>query len=483
MSLHLFVTWLLNVTAYPSLNGVFPEARDIATPAGGVFCLVMALLAIDRPRLLTGRGMLASFVVSGVLGSSGMFVASALGSPVLATVAACLRSFSGCASTIYLVFALVRLDAGRCMVAVVCAGLLKYVWVGLLWFAPTSVRSVLFVVLVATLPILLMMLARPALRRLEVLPSAGSLSVTNPLSFLPLANWVFVALLLFWAAMGFAITFGSHDSYPQPTILAGAAFAAVAIVCLVRRGISLDALYAVAYGLVLAGLLLAPWIAMAWQDVGVLVGSLSNALLEAGSGVINMAVWLMIATLGRRNLLGVLPMALMMGAAGGLGVELGALTGHLQNYLLATSNLGAGVISLTVVILGFALFNFLVARRFSFDATIAEVQPVQAVAEVDERDQRVPAIERACEELVASRGLTAREAQVLGLLARGRNAAYIQESLTISRNTVKSYVARVYGKLGVHSHQELIDLVESVGEGGASRAGGVPDEAADEVPA
>ena len=49
---------------------------------------------------------------------------------------------------------------------------------------------------------------------------------------------------------------------------------------------------------------------------------------------------------------------------------------------------------------------------------------------------------------------------MFALLAHGRNAAYIQESLTISRNTVKSYVARVYGKLGVHSHQELIDMVE-----------------------
>jgi DNA-binding CsgD family transcriptional regulator len=45
-------------------------------------------------------------------------------------------------------------------------------------------------------------------------------------------------------------------------------------------------------------------------------------------------------------------------------------------------------------------------------------------------------------------------------LARGRNAAYIQQELSLTRNTVKSYVADVYRKLNVHSHQELIDLVE-----------------------
>ena len=30
----------------------------------------------------------------------------------------------------------------------------------------------------------------------------------------------------------------------------------------------------------------------------------------------------------------------------------------------------------------------------------------------------------------------------------------------LSRNTVKTHVANIYGKLGVHSQQELIDLVE-----------------------
>lgn len=465
MSLNLVSTWLLNVTAYPGFNDVFPEARDIATTTGGVLCLLFAFLAMRRPRLFAGRHVLVIGMVSGLLGASGMFAASALGSPVLATVTACLRSLSGCANTIFLASALMRLDGRRCFVAVVCAGLLKYLWMGALWFAPTSVRSVAFVAIVTLLPLLLGMLAWPALRGLADAEPADSLSVTNPLSFLPLTNRMFVAILLFQAAMGFAITFGSQNSYPQPTILACAVFVTVAAVCLARRRASLDLLYAVAYGLVLAGLLLAPWMALSWQGAGALAGSLSNALLDAGSGVISMVIWLMVATLGRRNPLGALPMTLMVGAAQSFGTEMGALMGHLQNYLLATANLSAGVLSLTAITLAFALYNFLMARRFSFDATIAEVRPVQAVAEVDERDQRVPAIERACEGLVASRGLTAREAQVLGLLARGRNAAYIQESLTISRNTVKSYVARVYGKLGVHSHQELIDLVESVGEG------------------
>ena len=33
------------------------------------------------------------------------------------------------------------------------------------------------------------------------------------------------------------------------------------------------------------------------------------------------------------------------------------------------------------------------------------------------------------------------------------------ETVGVSYNTVKTHVAHIYTKLGVHSHQELIDLV------------------------
>ena len=55
-------------------------------------------------------------------------------------------------------------------------------------------------------------------------------------------------------------------------------------------------------------------------------------------------------------------------------------------------------------------------------------------------------------------GLTAREREVFVLLAHGRNGRYIMDHLVISRNTAKSHIKHIYFKLGVHSHQELIDL-------------------------
>lgn len=69
-------------------------------------------------------------------------------------------------------------------------------------------------------------------------------------------------------------------------------------------------------------------------------------------------------------------------------------------------------------------------------------------------------LDASCAQLTREYRLTSRETDVLRLLARDRNAAYIQQELALTHSTVKSYVADVYRKLNVHSHQELIDLVE-----------------------
>uniref|UniRef100_A0A7C9JR41 LuxR family transcriptional regulator n=1 Tax=Muribaculaceae bacterium Z82 TaxID=2304548 RepID=A0A7C9JR41_9BACT len=57
-------------------------------------------------------------------------------------------------------------------------------------------------------------------------------------------------------------------------------------------------------------------------------------------------------------------------------------------------------------------------------------------------------------------GLTKREREILGYLARGRSAKYISDTLVISDNTTWAHIKRIYAKTGVHSKQELMSLVE-----------------------
>ena len=47
------------------------------------------------------------------------------------------------------------------------------------------------------------------------------------------------------------------------------------------------------------------------------------------------------------------------------------------------------------------------------------------------------------------------------LLAKGRSMKHIEETLVISFHTAKSHANHIYRKLGVHSREELIDLVET----------------------
>lgn len=58
--------------------------------------------------------------------------------------------------------------------------------------------------------------------------------------------------------------------------------------------------------------------------------------------------------------------------------------------------------------------------------------------------------------------LSAREAEVVGLIARGHTVARIAETLIVSENTVRTHAKRIYAKLGIHKKQELVDLLEGL---------------------
>lgn len=77
-----------------------------------------------------------------------------------------------------------------------------------------------------------------------------------------------------------------------------------------------------------------------------------------------------------------------------------------------------------------------------------------------QEQDNVPTFRRSVSRIGKSRGLTPREMDVLNLLVRGRNKKFISDNLVISEGTVKSHIRNIYRKLGVHSQQALIDLVE-----------------------
>lgn len=79
-----------------------------------------------------------------------------------------------------------------------------------------------------------------------------------------------------------------------------------------------------------------------------------------------------------------------------------------------------------MVAVGFAGAAFFLAWSFSFDAAATEVEPVAVpvlVAPVADEAPALASLEDCCEQIAQDGGLTGREAQMLGFLARGRNVA------------------------------------------------------------
>ena len=66
----------------------------------------------------------------------------------------------------------------------------------------------------------------------------------------------------------------------------------------------------------------------------------------------------------------------------------------------------------------------------------------------------------ACRVMAAKFKLSKRESEILPLALRGRTGERMAAELFIAKSTVDTHLRRIYGKCGVHSRQELIDLGE-----------------------
>lgn len=62
-------------------------------------------------------------------------------------------------------------------------------------------------------------------------------------------------------------------------------------------------------------------------------------------------------------------------------------------------------------------------------------------------------------------GLSAREAEVMGLIAEGQTNGEIATALFLAEKTVKNHVRRIYAKLGVGARPAAIELWLSNGDG------------------
>ena len=252
---------------------------------------------------------------------------------------------------------------------------------------------------------------------------------------------------------GYSLTFGEADRVPV------VAFSALVPLCLVallavarRRALSPDGLFRVSLLLSVAGFL-ALSVGSASRD------AVASALLSAGTGAFEILMYYVLIQLGSRNPVGALSAFAWGNAMASWGTIFGAVFGRMTNAACQNDAVLLSAIA-SCIVLALVAYVLFVVGEFRFSKTIEEVSPAPEVRVV-ERESGEQDFEDRLLQLAEDARLTEREREVFGLLARGRNARYIQETLVVSYNTVKTHVSHVYAKLGVHSQQELIDVAES----------------------
>ena len=218
--------------------------------------------------------------------------------------------------------------------------------------------------------------------------------------------------------------------------------------------------------------------------------SASNTLIEAGASCFNLLLVLLVGSIAGRNRVTALPTAALVLALYWSGVGIGAVLGNSAMALLGWTEEALVWTSFASAMI-FVTFCFVALKNVSFADAIGAIRPpsplrppVEMTADedgrVDESDGACGGGEECekvalsagfvsakdtvlgdrCAAVAADYGLTPREGEVFALLAQGRTVGVIREKLVISLNTARFHTKNIYAKLGVHSQQELIDLVE-----------------------
>jgi DNA-binding CsgD family transcriptional regulator len=123
----------------------------------------------------------------------------------------------------------------------------------------------------------------------------------------------------------------------------------------------------------------------------------------------------------------------------------GTLIGQAITVITAGNTLVLAVVLLLMLI---AAVLVLLGQRL----TLA-VEEFDGAAEAPGHDERV-------EQICSDYALSPRECEILHIWIQGHNSAYVERTLFISKNTVKTHLSHIYTKTGTGSREELLALLQ-----------------------
>ncbi len=445
---------LLNTAYLPLLTPVLPVAGELTVGCSVLANALILAASVFRPKLLNPQVLGIVAAALSLAGSALSIVGSFAAIPPLAVAGALIRGFGTAWVPVVAWTVCCNLSLRVLLVGIPAATGAAYLCAWALESAPESVALAAF----CLAPLACLALTyRPSFSLLQSVSSADArtdAALSHPSSFLPLTNRLFVCMLLSTVVAG--LNARNLEGAAVATLVPSVALYALivawgAVRPAMRR---FDQLFSIAILIVMGGFLTMP-----------LSGSpaVPAILFSLGNSCLNVLFALVLIAAAKRNPLS----AVTMFAWGNTLTSFGSIVGANLGTLLKPMQFGGTIDGMSIdlsylllagialLFLGYVLFGL---RDFSFSATIEGIEAVEPLRVPTAEDPQRLATR--CRELAAGHGLTPRETEVLGLLARGRNNQFIQDELTLTRNTVKTYIKRVYAKIDVHSQQELIDLVD-----------------------
>lgn len=445
--------WLLNYSAFPLFDPVFLWTREASAVAGGLTLTVLAFASYWNPRLFTSRRFFAAAASTMLVGSFVMALGIFGALPAVLVCGAALVTVGTGLSNIIVGIGCIGLDARRLGISVTLAYVLAYALRSVFALLPWGVNLALFCIIPLVAVLIIAPYARPPLNQVYAEGSPAQAAVTAPSSFLPFGHQLFVTLLLFRFIYGYTLTFGEVGRVPLLALGALVPFVLVlGYVVLSRKDFSPDAFFQLSILCSVAGFLV--------LSIATVNGTLISTLLSCGTGFFEILMYFVLIALGAKNTVSALPMLAWGNAMASWGTLLGANFGRFTNEMTADATT-TSIISACLVF-GIVAYVVLVQKSFSFSHTIQGIQPLAPLVSTSGNvgDGPLSPVADRCAAIGEAAGLTDREQEIFEYLARGRNVRFIQDELTVSYNTVKTHVSHIYAKLDVHSHQELIDLVE-----------------------
>lgn len=236
-----------------------------------------------------------------------------------------------------------------------------------------------------------------------------------------------------------------HFAAGAVTTLTAVGSIGVALVLITSRGIKgPEVIYRLITTFLLIGALLLP-VPMLFPEVPAFVPlSIDVAAFQC----LGMGMWILIAGLCRRYQTSCLFAFGIIRAVWAAGPLVGMLVGRWLWYGVGLDAQGAFTAAATCVLLIVLVNNFVFTERSL--ALALSIMPT-------DRKQR---FQDRCRAVIERYGLTEREGEVMIMFAKGRNLPYVQEELCLSKSTVSTHRQHIYQKLGVHSAQEMIDLIQ-----------------------